>query len=136
MTSSETLLSDQEIFDATANCIAAWNTLDLETTLATYTDDVVYQDPGTRGRIIGKDDLRRYLGKFLKKWDMQFRVIEDRRIEGANAQVCLWEVDIKLRDSDAEPITVNGMDIIHVRDGQLSRDEAFMDRLPMMQKFG
>lgn len=136
MTSSETLLRDEEIFAATANCIAAWNSLDLEATLATYTDDVVYSDPGTCGRIHGKDDLRRYLTKFLEKWDMQFRVLEDRRLDGANAQVCLWEVDIRLRDGDGPRITVPGMDIIHVRDGQLSRDEAFMDRLPMTRQLG
>ncbi|MEZ2391917.1 nuclear transport factor 2 family protein [bacterium RCC_150] len=135
MSDKTTLLSDQDIFAATQNCIDAWNTLDLETTLATYTDDVVYNDPACRGRIHGKDDLRRYLRKFMQKWDMQFRVLEDRRIEGANAQVCLWEADIRLRDSDGPTITQAGMDIIHVRDGQLSRDEAFMDRLPMTQQF-
>ncbi|HZP15826.1 MAG TPA: nuclear transport factor 2 family protein [Nocardioides sp.] len=134
MTSNETLLSDAEIFAATKNCIEAWNTLDLENTLATYTDDVVYQDPGTQGQIHGKADLRRYLTKFLQKWDMRFRVIEDRRIVGADAQVCLWEVDIRLRDGSGAMITQPGMDIIHVRGGQLSRDEAFMDRLPMMQQ--
>ncbi len=133
---TEVLLSDEEIFGATLNCIAAWNTLDLETTLATYTDDVVYQDPGTRGRIYGKDDLRRYLTKFMRKWEMTFRVLEDRRIEGANAQVCLWEVDIRQRGGDGPTLTQPGMDIIHVRDGQLSRDEAFMDRLPMTHQLG
>ncbi|MGQ0576132.1 MAG: hypothetical protein ACT4RN_18300, partial [Pseudonocardia sp.] len=72
----------------------------------------------------------------LQKWDMRFRILEDRRIQGANAQVCLWEVDVKPRDSAAERITVSGMDIIHVRDGRLSRDEAVMDRWAMMQRFG
>ncbi|WP_226359743.1 hypothetical protein [Pseudonocardia sp. ICBG1142] len=59
------------------------------------------------------------------------RWLSDRRIAGADAQACLWGVDIRPRDSGIEPITMTGMDIIEVRGGQLSRDEAFMDRLPV-----
>ena len=57
------MLTDQEIFKATRDCIAAWNTLDLEGTLATYTDDVTYRDPKTSGKIIGKDDQIRMKGR-------------------------------------------------------------------------
>lgn len=128
---TEKLLSDDEIFKATANCIAAWNTLDVEKTLATYSEDVVYQDPGTHRQIIGKPALRKYLTRFFQVWDMVFHVIEDRRIAGANAQVCMWTVDIKRHGTDGPTVSCPGMDIIHVRDGQLTRDEAFMDRLPM-----
>ena len=74
MAHADTLLSDTLLFDATRNCIEAWNTLDLEATLATYTDDVVYRDPGTDGRIEGKENLRRFLAKFMRAWDMRFRV--------------------------------------------------------------
>ena len=125
------LLSDAEIFKATADCIAAWNTLDVEKTLATYSDDVVYRDPGTHRQIHGKDALRKYLTKFFQVWDMVFRVTEDRRLAGSNGQVCVWDVDIKRHGTDGPTVTCSGMDIIHVRDGQLTRDEAFMDRLPM-----
>ncbi|WP_157187554.1 nuclear transport factor 2 family protein [Nocardia vinacea] len=128
---TEPLLTDEEIFSATQRCIEAWNTLDVEKTLATYTDDVDYRDPGTRGTIRGSDALRRYLRKFFEVWDMQFRVLEDRRIAGANAQVCVWEVDITPRDGSAPTITERGMDLIHVRGNQLSRDHAFMDRLSL-----
>jgi steroid delta-isomerase-like uncharacterized protein len=130
---SETLLSDAEIFAVTKRCIDAWNSLDLEATLATYSDDVVYRDPGSGEQINGKADLRRYLAKFFETWNMQFRVLEDRRIAGADAQVCLWEVDVTRAGGDGRSITVMGMDIIHVRNGQLTRDEAFVDRLPLQE---
>ena len=136
MTSRQTLLTDAEIFAATQSCIDAWNSLDLEATLSTYTDDVVYRDPGTNGRIHGKADLRRYLTKFFQRWDMQFRVLEDRRLDGSDGQLCIWEVDIRRRGTDGPMITATGMDVIHVRGGQLSRDEAFMDRLPLQQVLG
>ncbi|WP_067904366.1 nuclear transport factor 2 family protein [Nocardia vaccinii] len=128
---TESLLSDEEIFGATLRCIEAWNTLDVEKTLATYTDDVDYRDPATRGAIKGKDDLRRYLRKFFEVWDMQFRVVEDRRIAGANAQVCVWDVEITPRNGSGPAVVQRGMDMIHVRGDQLSRDHAFMDRLTL-----
>lgn len=120
------MLTDQEIFKATRDCIAAWNTLDLEGTLATYTDDVVYRDPKTAGKIIGKDALRSYLRKFFKVWDMQFRVTEEYRLAGLDGQLVMWDCDITAR-AGGETRTVSGMDICMVRNGQLSRDEAFMD---------
>ncbi|QTI69033.1 nuclear transport factor 2 family protein [Gordonia polyisoprenivorans] len=128
---TEQLLSDEEIFAATKRCIEAWNSLDVEATLQTYTEDVDYRDPAATGTIQGRERLRRYLTKFFKVWDMQFRVLEDRRIAGANAQVCVWEVDITPRDGSAPTITEGGMDLIHVRGNQLSRDHAYMDRLTM-----
>lgn len=120
------MLTDQQIYKATRDCIAAWNTLDLEATLATYTDDVVYRDPKTSGKIIGKDALRSYLRKFFKVWDMQFRVTEEHRLAGLDGQVVMWDCDITPR-AGGETKTVSGMDICMVRGTQLSRDEAYMD---------
>lgn len=120
------MLTDQEIFKATRDCIAAWNTLDLEGTLATYTDDVTYRDPKTSGKIIGKDALRSYLRKFFRVWNMQFRVTEEYRLAGLDGQMVMWDCDISPRDG-GEMRTVSGMDICMVRNGQLSRDEAYMD---------
>ena len=126
------MLTDQQIFAATKNCIDMWNTLDVEKTLSTYTDDVHYCDPAVKGHIKGKDDLRRYLTKFFKVWDMQFRVLEDHRIAGMDGQVCVWEVDIQHRNG-GKKITLRGMDIIEVRGNQLSRDEAFMNMVPLQE---
>ncbi|MBF6149487.1 nuclear transport factor 2 family protein [Nocardia nova] len=127
------LLGDKEIFSATRRCVEAWNSLDLEAVLATYSDDVVYQDPGSGGRIIGKENLRRYLRRFLEIWDMQFDVTEDRRISGDNAQVCLWNVTVRRRGDSNSAVATSGMDIIHVNtSGELSRDEAFIDRAPLL----
>ena len=125
--------SDEGIFAATLRCIEAWNTLDLEAVLATYSEDVVYQDSGSGGVIHGKAALRDYLLKFLRVWDMQFTVTEDRRIAGADAQVCLWDVAIRRRDRrGGEVIHTSGIDIIHINErGELSRDEAYIDRVPM-----
>ena len=120
------MLTDKQIFGATRNCIAMWNTLDLEATVATYTDDVIYCDPKTGKRIIGKANLRRYLRKFFERWDMQFVVTEEYRLEGQDGQAVLWDCEIKLR-SGGPSKTVRGMDICMVRGHQLSRDEAYME---------
>jgi ketosteroid isomerase-like protein len=120
------MLTDQEIYKATRDCIEAWNTLDLETTLATYTDDILYRDPATSGKIHGKDELRRYLTKFFRVWNMQFRVIEEHRLAGLDGQLVMWDCDISPRQG-GKMLTVTGMDICMVRGHQLCRDEAFMD---------
>jgi len=120
------MLTDQEIFSATRRCIDMWNTLDLEATLDTYTDDVTYCDPKTGKRIMGKANLRRYLRKFFERWDMQFVVTEEYRLEGQDGQAVLWNCEIKLREGGPSR-TVRGMDICMVRGNQLSRDEAYME---------
>jgi ketosteroid isomerase-like protein len=120
------MLSDQQIFDATRRCIDMWNTLDLESTLGTYTDDVIYCDPKTGKRIIGKDNLRRYLRKFFERWDMQFVVTEEYRLEGQDGQAVLWDCTIRRRDGGPSKL-VRGMDICMVRGDQLCRDEAYME---------
>ncbi len=128
------LLEDREIFDATRRCIDAWNSLDLEAVLATYSEDVIYQDPGSGGRVVGKERVRRYVRRFLEVWEMKFRVTEDRRIAGSNAQVCLWEAEVRRRIGAGVVVTTSGMDIIHVNEaGELSRDEVYTDRVPLMQ---
>lgn len=120
------MLTDHEIFAATKRCIDMWNTLDLEATLETYTDDVVYCDPKTGRRILGKAALRRYLRKFFERWNMQFTVLEDHRLEGLDGQAVIWSCSIAKREGGAAR-TVRGMDIVMVRGNQLCRDEAFMD---------
>jgi ketosteroid isomerase-like protein len=126
------MLTDEEVFAATRNCIEMWNTLDVEKTLSSYTDDVSYFDPGVKGHIRGKDELRRYLTRFFRVWEMQFRVLEDRRLAGMDGQVCLWEVDVRRVGGDKK-VTVRGMDLIEVRGNQLCRDEAFMDRQALQE---
>lgn len=136
MADNDPTLSDDAIFAATWKCIEAWNSLDVEAVLDTYTDDVVYRDSGSDGPIEGKDRLRGYLTKFMATWDMRFRVLEDRRIAGSNAQVCIWDVEVRRRGTEGPVVTQMGIDIIHVRGDQLSRDEAFMDRVAMNAAFG
>lgn len=126
------LLSDEAIFAATRHCIDMWHTLDVEKTLSTYTDDVIYSDPKIKGVINGKDDLRRYLTRFFRVWDMNFRIVEERRLAGMNGQLCRWECDIQHRKGGPR-IMIPGMDVVEVRGEQLSRDQAFMDTLPLME---
>ncbi|WP_052665843.1 nuclear transport factor 2 family protein [Nitriliruptor alkaliphilus] len=124
------LMSDEEVFAATRRCIDAWHTLDVATTLASYTEDVVYRDPKTRGFIVGHDQLGRYLDVFFRVWDMRFHIIDERRLAGQNGQLCMWDVEATHRRT-GRSTTISGMDLCLVEDGRLSRDEAFMDTLPL-----
>ncbi len=126
------LLGDGEIFALTERCITAWNDGDPEAILSTYSDDVVYRDPALDRPILGKADLRRYVGAFLRAWDMRFDVTENRRLAGADAQVCLWLARVRRRDGTGPTVTVPGIEIIHIREGLLCRDEGYMDLAPLL----
>ena len=52
------------------NFLDAWNTQDMELVVATYTPDVQYRDPNTKGFVKGSDAMRKYLTKLFVGWDM------------------------------------------------------------------
>jgi ketosteroid isomerase-like protein len=44
--------------------------------LSCYTEDCVYQDPNTRGPIVGHDAFRRYLTRLFEAWNMHWSLRE------------------------------------------------------------
>jgi len=124
------LYTNEYIFDVTRHCIDEWNRGDLDATLATYTGDVIYKDPKIRGRLHGNAELRRYLEKFFRVWTTTFVVTDEQRIVGENAQVCMWDCEMTHRGTGRSCV-LSGMDLCVVNGEQLSRDEAFMDTLPL-----
>ena len=89
---------------------AAWDTHDLDATLALVTDDCVFESarPGANGaRIVGRDALRAAWAPSFAKGGDPF-VIEERFVAGDRV-VQLW------RFGD-----VRGVDVLRIRDGRIS----------------
>ena len=105
--------------------VDAWNSGDLEAALAFYTDDVVYSDAGTRGKLRGKDAMRKYFTTFFDMFEWRFPLTEAHSFADAtDSGVVFWDLDVRMRESDRSAQTT-GMDILTVRDGRYCRDEVY-----------
>jgi steroid delta-isomerase-like uncharacterized protein len=114
--------------------LAAWNSQDVEKVVATYTDDVVYLDPNTRGAVKGSDDLRRYLEKLFAAWEMTWALKEAFLLEGGDGCAVLWHATIK-KPGGEKVVEFDGMDLVQVRDDRISRNEVYFDRAALAELF-
>lgn len=105
----------------------AWNRHNVEDVVASYTDPLVYRDPNTRGAIESHDALRRYLTKLFERWEMRWSTGEVFPFESADGAAVTWHANFRLRAGEAR-VDVDGVDIIFLGDGKITRDEVFFDR--------
>ncbi len=112
--------------------LAAWNSQDVETVLACYTEDVEYRDPNTRGAVVGQDALRRYLTKLFSSWQMEWKLRDLFPFEGGEGSAVLWQATLSLKGSDRS-VVVDGMDLALLRGRQLSRNEVYFDRAALAE---
>ena len=115
--------------------IEAWNTHEVDRVLECYTDDLVYRDPNTRGEVRGAAAFGRYLGKMFALWEMHWHVDRVYPFSDAEGAAALWTATLKFRNG-GEPVPVAGMDLTLVRDGRLSRNEVFFDRVAISELLG
>ncbi len=115
--------------------IDAWNSQEVERVLASYTDDVVYSDPNTRGAINGADDFRRYLAKLFEAWEMTWAIKEGFLFESGDGGAVLWHATIKKPGGD-KTVEFDGMDLVLVRGERIARNEVYFDRVALMELMG
>ncbi|MCZ7584723.1 MAG: nuclear transport factor 2 family protein [Deltaproteobacteria bacterium] len=65
-------MDEREMTQWATEFLDAWNTQDVERVLDCYTDDVTYVDPNTKGPVLGRDAMRRYLTKLFAAWTMRW----------------------------------------------------------------
>lgn len=110
-----------------ADFLGAWNSQDVERVLDCYTDDVRYRDPNTRGEIMGRADLRRYLTRLFSEWRMNWQARETFDLAEANGAAFLWHATLRPARGD-RTIEVDGMDLAVLRGAQVARNEVYFDR--------
>jgi ketosteroid isomerase-like protein len=111
--------------------LQAWNSHDVVTTLACYTDDVVYQDPTTRGPIVGRAAFGRYLERLFSHWRMHWRLRELFPLADRDGAAVLWQASLTPRAGGPEHL-VSGMDLALLRGGLIARNEVYYDRTPLL----
>jgi len=110
--------------------LGAWNTQDVERVVACYTADLEYRDPNTRGAVPGADAMRRYLSKLFANWQMHWSLREAHLLDGGRGCAVLWHATFRRPPADTV-IEIDGMDLVEVRDGRISRNEVYFDRSPL-----
>ncbi|MEW5736425.1 MAG: nuclear transport factor 2 family protein [Thermodesulfobacteriota bacterium] len=122
----------KEMMELVEKFLEAWNSQDVETVLNCYTEDCVYRDPNTRGEIHGHEAFRRYLTKLFVPWKMHWALREPFLFEGGGGGAFLWRARIAPARG-GEAVEIDGMDLVLVRDGRISRNDVNFDRVKLLE---
>jgi len=110
-----------------ARFLEAWTSQDIERVLDCYTDDVRYHDPNTRGDVIGREAMRRYLTRLFAGWQMTWAAREVFDLEGQDGVALLWRATFR-RAGEEKVVAIDGMDLAVLRGDQVARNEVYFDR--------
>lgn len=102
----------------------AWSGGDVERLVATFADDCFYSDPTRPQGLTGKEELRRYLQKWLpKNPDMVWTRERLYPVQGGFAVT--WTARIPVA---GETLVERGMDLVLLDDaGKVTRNEVYFD---------
>jgi len=113
-----------------AAVLEAWNSHEVDRVLACYTEDCVYRDPNTRGAVVGRDALRRYLTRLFRDWRMHWSLRELFPFEDGAGGAFLWDARLTPA-AGGDTAAVSGMDLVTLRGDKLSRNEVYFDRMSL-----
>ena len=122
----------QEGLKLTETFLAAWNSQDVDRVLNCYTEDCVYQDPNTRGPVVGHAALRRYLSRLFQGWNMRWSLREFLPFADGNGGAFLWRAHLTPA-SGGKTTEIEGMDLALVRGDRLCRNEVYFDRMALFR---
>ena len=108
--------------------LTAWNSQDVDKVVSCYAEDCVYWDPNTRGAVEGHEALRRYLTRLFERWTMHWSLREYFPFTDGDGGAFLWHAQLTPA-SGGKTAEIDGMDLAVVRDGRLSRNEVYFDRM-------
>ena len=120
-------MEDKELIRIVEEFLGAWNTQDIEKTIACYTEDLVYVDPNTRGPVQGRDAMRRYLAKLFANWKMHWTLREAHAFRDAEGAAVRWHATFQ-KPGGGKMVECDGMDFIIIEGGKIKQNEVYFDR--------
>jgi ketosteroid isomerase-like protein len=102
---------------------AGWNSQDLDAIMATYSDDIVFENH-TAGEqpVVGADAVRAHLAGIFSRWpDMRFT---GRRLYVSDA-FCVSEWTASATAPDGRRLEWDGVDVFPFRDGRIARKDVY-----------
>jgi uncharacterized protein (TIGR02246 family) len=121
---------NDEALKLSETVLSGWNQQDVERVVSCYTEDCVYLDPNTRGPVIGRDALRRYLTKLFHQWTMHWSLKEFRSFGEEDGGAFLWHATLTPA-SGGKTVDIDGMDLVLLDGDRLKRNEVYFDRMAL-----
>jgi ketosteroid isomerase-like protein len=111
--------------------LEAWNSQDVERVVDCYTDNLRYRDPNTRGEVVGRDAMRRYLMRLFAGWRMTWARREIYDLAGVDGVTFLWRATFR-RSGDTGPVVeIDGIDLVVLDGDRVARNEVYFDRMAL-----
>ncbi|MCF8257205.1 MAG: nuclear transport factor 2 family protein [Flavobacteriales bacterium] len=109
--------------------LSAWTGNRPQQLLEFYTNDAFYLDPANPEGLQGKAQMLPYFTKLLaRNPDWEWKAVEV--IPTAEGFTLKWQARIPVGSST---LTLQGLDIVELRDGRISRNEVYFDRQPWLK---
>jgi ketosteroid isomerase-like protein len=102
---------------------AAWNDKDLDAAMASYTDDIVFQNhTAGEAAVAGQAAVRAHIAGIFERWpDMRF---SSRRLY-LSPEFCTSEWTARATAPDGRRLEWDGVDVLPVRDGLIARKDVY-----------
>ena len=102
---------------------AAWNDKDLDAAMASYTDDIVFQNhTAGEAAVAGAEAVRAHIGGIFERWpDMRF---SSRRLY-VSSEFCTSEWTARATAPDGRRLEWDGVDVLPIRDGLIARKDVY-----------
>ncbi len=113
---------------------AAWNSQDIERVLGTYAEEFRYADPDTRGEIVDRDGLRRYLTKLFAAVTAHTTVRAAFPLAGPAGVAVLWRAAVR-RAGGREEVELDGVDLVLFDGERIASHEIYFDRAALAPLF-
>ena len=110
--------------------LSAWNVQNVDAVVACYTKDCVYQDPNTRGPVVGHEAMRRYLTRLFERWKMHWSLREFFPFADGTGGAFLWHAQLTPA-TGGKTAEIDGMDLVVLRGELLARNEVYFDRMAL-----
>jgi ketosteroid isomerase-like protein len=102
---------------------AAWNAQDLDAVMASYTDEIVFQNhTAGEAAVIGATAVRAHIGGIFERWpDMRF---SSRRLY-TSPEFFVSEWTARATAPDDRRLEWDGVDVLPIRDGLIARKDVY-----------
>ncbi len=116
-------MTDNEAIEFCNQWLPAWTGNKPEKLIEFYSDDAFYLDPAKPKGLQGRDRLLAYFGKLLAaNPDWKWEAVEIYPTE--QGFVGKWQATIPV---GSETIVEQGMDIVEIADGKITRNEVYFN---------
>lgn len=106
--------------------VAAWNSQNVESMLAFYTDDVTYVDQAI-GVHLDRAGTRGFLKRFIGNYSVGFKVTPTFLCEDPASETWSYEWDVEGTSKDGVKMLIKGISMIQMRDDKILRNVDYWD---------